>query len=407
MAQKKLFARLSEFMTTATVSSHAVQSNQGIIWLAGGALFIGTLALVDIISLRMALLFLIGGLMGMSLYHASFGFTGGWRRFVEEGRSRAIRAQMVMIAIAALAFFPLLAIGQFGGQALVGAVAPIGVSVIFGATIFGLGMQLGGGCGSGTLFTVGGGSVRMLVTLAFFIIGALAGTAHLPYWLSLPSLEPISLVQTFGVPAGLIFTLVGLAAISLLVTTIEKRKHGSVERLEGLVPRKGQLLTGPWPLLFAGILLAVLNILTLVIAGHPWSITAGFGLWGAKMASAIGIPVNEWEFWTWPGQAASLENSVLSDTVSVMDFGVVLGAALAAGIAGKFAPKVDLRLGSLIAAVVGGLLMGYGARLSFGCNIGALFSGIASGSVHGWVWMAFAFVGSFVGIKLRPLFFGK
>jgi hypothetical protein len=48
--------------------------------------------------------------------------------------------------------------------------------------------------------------------------------------------------------------------------------------------------------------------------------------------------------------------------------------------------------------------MGYGARLSFGCNIGALFSGIASGSLHGWVWFAAAFAGSFVGIALRPIF---
>ena len=37
--------------------------------------------------------------------------------------------------------------------------------------------------------------------------------------------------------------------------------------------------------------------------------------------------------------------------------------------------------------------MGYGARLAFGCNIGALFSGIASGSLHGWLWMAAALAG--------------
>ena len=95
---------------------------------------------------------------------------------------------------------------------------------------------------------------------------------------------------------------------------------------------------------------------------------------------------------------------MLADTVSVMDFGLVLGAALAAAIAGKFAPKAKLPLGSLIAAIVGGLLMGYGARLSFGCNIGALFSGIATGSLHGWLWFAAAFAGSFVGVWARPLF---
>ena len=87
-----------------------------------------------------------------------------------------------------------------------------------------------------------------------------------------------------------------------------------------------------------------------------------------------------------------------------MNFGIVLGAALAASLAGRFAPKAKIPLGSFLAAVVGGLLMGYGARLSFGCNIGALFSGIASGSLHGWLWFACAFVGSLAGVWARPLF---
>ena len=87
-----------------------------------------------------------------------------------------------------------------------------------------------------------------------------------------------------------------------------------------------------------------------------------------------------------------------------MDFGTLLGAALAAGLAGKFAPKADLPWRSALAASIGGILMGYGARLSFGCNIGALFSGIASGSLHGWAWLAAAFFGNVLGTKLRPLF---
>jgi uncharacterized membrane protein YedE/YeeE len=49
-------------------------------------------------------------------------------------------------------------------------------------------------------------------------------------------------------------------------------------------------------------------------------------------------------------------------------------------------------------------MMGYGARLAYGCNIGAFFSGIASSSLHGWVWIAAAALGTVVGIRLRPLF---
>jgi hypothetical protein len=48
--------------------------------------------------------------------------------------------------------------------------------------------------------------------------------------------------------------------------------------------------------------------------------------------------------------------------------------------------------------------MGVGARLGFGCNIGAFVGGVASGSLHGWVWFAAALGGCAVGIRLRPLF---
>jgi len=394
-----------EINATAPASVAGVNLDKGPVVFVGLALILGGLAIGQVIDTRQAVLFVIGGLLGLTLYLAAFGFTGGWRRFVVEKRGNAIRAQMLMIAAAAVVFIPLLSLGSFNGQALVGAFAPVGVSVLVGAAMFGLGMQLGGGCGSGTLFTVGGGSSRMLVTLIFFIVGAVIGTAHLPWWLALPSLPEISLGKTLGVTGGVIVTLVGLAAVAGLTVLVERRAHGAIETAKP-APRQGlgRLLHGPWPLIGAGLLLAGLNVATLVTAGHPWSVTFGFGLWGAKVAQAVGVPVETWAFWTWPGPAKALGSSVLADITSVMNFGIILGAALAAGLAGKFAPKVHVPFASFLAAAIGGVLMGYGARLSFGCNVGALFSGIASGSVHGWLWFASAFVGSLGGVALRPLF---
>lgn len=373
--------------------------------IAAAMLLVGFAFITWQVDLRQGALFLIGGGLGVALYHGSFGFTGGWKRMVVEKRGRGMRAQMLTIGVAALAMIPLVAAGNIGGQAMVGAMAPVGVSVLLGAAIFGLGMQLGGGCGSGTLFTVGGGSARMLVTLVFFIIGALVGTAHLPFWLEQPAFPAISLGAELGVGFALAATIAGLALVALITALIEKRVHGSIEP-EPAPARQGWswVLYGPWPLVGAGLMLSLLNVATLLLAGHPWSITYGFGLWGAKIASAVGVPVGTWEFWTWPAQAQALNSSVLADSVSVMDFGLVLGAAIAAAVAGKFAPKAKLPLGSLLAAIIGGLLMGYGARLSFGCNIGALFSGIATGSLHGWLWFAAAFVGSLGGVWLRPVF---
>jgi hypothetical protein len=396
---------ISAAATRPAPANGGLSVDKGVVLAVSLCIVLGAQIIGQLISPRQSLLFLIGGLLGATLYHASFGFTGGWRRMVVEGRGHAMRAQMLMIGVTAVAFLPLLASGNVLGQSLVGATAPVGVSVLIGAALFGLGMQLGGGCGSGTLFTVGGGSARMLVTLIFFIIGAVLGTAHLPFWLTLPAMPPTSLGAVLGVPAGLAVTLAGLAAVAGITVLIERARHGTIEA-QPRPERKGleRLLHGPWPLVGAGLALAGLNVATLLVAGHPWSITYGFGLWGAKIAQAVGIPVASWEFWTWPAQAQALNSSVLADTTSVMDFGIVLGAALAAGLAGKFAPKAKLPLLSLLAAAIGGVLMGYGARLSFGCNIGALFSGIASGSLHGWLWFAAAFVGSLGGILARPLF---
>ena len=118
----------------------------------------------------------------------------------------------------------------------------------------------------------------------------------------------------------------------------------------------------------------------------------------------VGFDPASWPFWSTPAQRAALEGSVLADVTSVMDFGIVLGALLAAALAGRFAPNWRVPLRSAVAAVAGGLMLGYGARLAYGCNIGAYFSGIASGSLHGWAWIGPALLGNWVGLRLRPLF---
>jgi len=47
-------------------------------------------------------------------------------------------------------------------------------------------------------------------------------------------------------------------------------------------------------------------------------------------------------------------------------------------------------------------LLGHGARLACGCNSGAFFNGVASGSVHGWLRIVFALSGNWVALYVRP-----
>ncbi len=355
------------------------------------------------ISWRQAALFLVGALAGVVLYHAAFGFTSSWRVFISDRRGAGLRAQMLMLAITCAVFFPLLASGALFGQPLRGSVSPIGVGVAAGAFIFGIGMQLGGGCASGTLFSVGGGSTRMLITLFFFIIGSVIGTAHMGWWTAQPALPATSIVTTMGPWAGLAASLVLFGAIAWITTVYERRRHGRL--VDETKPAHGRRwLSGPWPLVAGAIGLAIVNVATLTIGGRPWGVTSAFALWGAKWFAALGIDVASWPYWTAPAQATALKSSVLADVTSVMDFGIILGALLAAILAGRFAPVLKISGRSLAAAVIGGLLLGYGARIAYGCNIGAYFSGIASGSLHGWLWLVAAFLGNIAGTSLRPMF---
>ncbi len=353
-------------------------------------------------------LFMIGGALGISLYHAAFGFTSAWRVFIAEGRGRGLRVQMILLALAVILFFPALSSGVLFGNEVRGNISPAGIGVVAGAFMFGVGMQLGGGCASGTLFTAGGGNARMLITLLFFIIGSFIATINFDWWVGLPSLPPIALFQTFGALGGIAVSLAIFAAIAAITIVVERKRNGVLEQAPPS-PRHGfaRYLRGPWPLVFGAVALVVLNFATLALAGRPWGITSAFALWGAKGAQLIGIDPGAWAYWQQPGNAKALAGSVFADVTSVMDFGIVAGAMLAAALAGKFAPSLDIPLRSVLAAVIGGLLLGYGARIAYGCNIGAYFSGIASGSLHGYLWAIAAFAGNVLGVGLRPWFFAE
>lgn len=354
-------------------------------------------------GLRYALGALIGGAAGFALYHAAFGFTAAWRRLVRERRGGGLRAQMALIGATCLITYPLIGYENLTGLDMHPVVLPMGLASAFGAFVFGIGMQLGGGCASGTLFTAGGGSTRMVLTLAAFIAGSVWATAHLNEfwfqiddWTGIANLPPTSVIALFGPLGGLGVLLAFAGAIWLASLAIERRAHGALE------PQRptASWLSGPWSLLAGALALAAVSIACFLVFQRPWGVTAGFALWGAKIAMALGVPVETWGYWSgW--RAGQLEASVFADRTSVVNFGIVFGAMAAAALAGRFAPVWRLSRGDLATALVGGLLMGYGARLAFGCNIGAYLGGLVSGSLHGVWWLVFGFLGSWVGTLAR------
>ncbi|MGP5120014.1 YeeE/YedE family protein [Psychrobacter alimentarius] len=374
----------------------------------GGALasFVMLIYLFGTQPMGQPLLFIIGLLLGYTLFHARFGFTSAFRRLMSVGNGQAMRSHMLMLAVAVSLFAPILAYGTtlFGGS-VAGYVSPVGVSLLVGSFVFGIGMQLGGGCASGTLYAVGGGRSVMFITFIFFVIGATVGAYHLPFWTEeMPSFAPFSLATSTGLGySGAWIVSLALFALIAWVTLIVEKKT-KAPKMAPVPTEKGwrRIFRGSWPLFAAAIVLAILNALTLITRGQPWGITSAFALWGSKIASNFGVDVASWGYWQGTN-AAALNASIFADSTTVMNIGIIIGAFIASAAGGLF-KFTQITLGNFAASVIGGLMMGYGARLAFGCNIGAYFGGIASFSAHGYIWGIMAMAGTFLALYMRPLF---
>ncbi len=160
-----------------------------------------------------------------------------------------------------------------------------------------------------------------------------------------------------------------------------------------------------WPYMTGAILLSVFQIVTLATTGNPWGVSGVLANWGAWLFESVGGNVDKWYYFSSEGAQRTLDGGLLNHGGSIRNIGIIFGALLAVLLAGGFKIKKLKSKKQVIAAIIGGLLMGYGARIGFGCNIGALYSGIASFSLSGWVFGVFIFLGAIVGSKLLVKYF--
>ncbi|WP_420023821.1 YeeE/YedE thiosulfate transporter family protein [Cereibacter azotoformans] len=338
------------------------------------------LAVAMLVGGRYGLLLAIGLGFGITLEGLRFGFAGPWRAMILRRELAGLLAQLLAIALVAVVAIPLIGANP---SELIGAHAPVGWAMVGGAFVFGICMQLVLGCGSGTLVNAGSGNAVAALALPFFAVGSFLGAYHIDWWNGL-GLAPVVVLDGLS---GLGVTLAALAAVALAAIWLG-------------VPGGARLPRRLW---LAAAALAVLALLNLVVAGQPWGVVYGLGLWAAKGAVAMGADLSASAFWSAPAQVERLRESVLTDVTSLTNIGMIAGAvgvSLWRGGLGTAVPGLPAK--AWVAAVISGLLLGYSSRLAFGCNVGAFFSGISTGSLHGWVWFVAAFVGSWVGIRLRP-----
>lgn len=165
------------------------------------------------------------------------------------------------------------------------------------------------------------------------------------------------------------------------------------------------IFKNPLTYVAGAILLSVFQAVTLSTTGDPWGVTGVFANWGARMYQLVGGNVDKWYYFADQGSQIALARNFFDDPGSMRNLGIIVGSLMATLLASQFKFKKIKAFRQVVAAVLGGLLMGYGARIAFGCNIGALYSGIAAMSVSGWVFAVFLFAGAYVGSRLLAKFF--
>lgn len=365
---------------------------------------------------------LIGLGFGYALVKASLGFAGSVNKLSRTGSASVARALMMMFVITALFSAFLLYNHELDYHIRLN---PINMGLFIGGLLFGIGMAFSSCCATGSLTDLAAGFSRAAVTIFFFTMGVFFGFSYQgnaswvrDSWLT----SEMGSHFKGGVYLPDIFKFDGFNGylLSLLLTAllayaviVFARRYEKKQQHKGLQPaptaqeRKSEPLTlferiflAPWKLGTSITVIALLFTLLLWLSGKGWSATSVFGLWFGKLLMLLGISAETLSTFT-SRSVAFFNTPLLENATSVQNFGIILGAVFALMLAGTFGEKfiagLKISLTGLIIFAIGGFIMGFGTRLSNGCNVGALYTPIAQFSLSGWFYLIVVASGGFIG----------
>lgn len=366
--------------------------------------------------------------LGYVLTRGAFGFAGGVKRVYITGEGGLTIALIAMFTITTLFTLgvqwaqeqgrvPMGDKGVFG----IDNVYPITLSLIIGAFLFGFGAIMAGACASGCLTDIGEGYGRAMIAFVFFILFSIPGEmarAALDASTSGLQIPAVHLPAKLGYVGAVIACLVGYGIMYLLVWGYEQRRKREGSHEEVYTPPELRYIPGDadgrtdkafsyrfwhnlfctrWTFMTSAIMLGILWIFVLMSTGKAWGVTSAFTTLDVWLANLAGITFDA----EWAEKANKhVAGGLINDGGTVRNVGILLGAAFALLLAGRFRFNFSFSGRDALIYAVGGALMGFGARLANGCNIGALFSGLSVGSLSGWVFGIFLVLGSATALKI-------
>ena len=373
--------------------------------------------------------FLIGLGFGYALVRASMGFAGSINRLSRIGSAQLARALLGMFVLTAL----LTSFVLYGNESAYKLnIYPINLGLILGGLMFGFGMALSSCCATGSLTDLAAGFSRASVTIFFFSIGVFLGFSYQgtaswikTSWFSsatgLTSKGGVFLPDLFlfdglnGYLGAILLTALLAYLIYLLANAYEK-KLGMMPLEPTEKETKPKLFTyetlfvQPWSMKVSSVIVALLFVALLEVSHKGWSATSPFGVWFAKLLMLGGIEVETISNYTTRSQSFFTQ-SLLEYGTSLQNFGIIFGTVIALLLAGTFSQKfiagLKITPKAFFIFAFGGFIMGFGTRLSNGCNVGALFTPIAEFSLSGWIYMIFVVAGGFAGNAFIKRFISK
>ena len=189
-----------------------------------------------------------------------FGFSAGFRAFLRDGRTAHVRAQLLMVGIAALLFLPALAAGTVLGQPVRGFVFPAGAGRRHSARF----------CSASACSSAAAARQARSIPLAAAppecwsrccssSSGATIAAFYAEWWSALPTLPPVSLLASFGLLPSLLFT-TG-ASSRYLGSGSQRTNGGAIGQLASIWRRAdGGLSPAAWPYAWAALALAIVEL---------------------------------------------------------------------------------------------------------------------------------------------------
>ncbi|MCS6839396.1 MAG: YeeE/YedE family protein [Roseiflexus sp.] len=351
-----------------------------------------------------ALSLLLGAALGVAFERGRFCFFCIFRDFIEQRNAGPLYAILMALAVSGIgyaivfgAFLPNPASGRLAPDAHIGPVSP---ALVVAGLVFGLGMTLSGACISGHLYRLGEGSGYAPLALAGALIGFGLGfqTWNWLYVTMIAEAPVVWLPHWVGYGGSLLLHLAALGVLALAL----------LRHVPPLPPRPARqldikylceaLFRDRWNPLVTGALVGIIGVAA-YLRIEPLGVTSQLGsITRTVMSQAGWLPARLNGLDSFAGCATQVVQTINDNGWLIA--GLALGSFGAALLAGRFQPALPRASGS-VTALLGGVLMGWGAMTALGCTVGTLLSGIAAFALSGWIFGAAVFAGVWCGIALR------